>query len=81
MCGGGAKERKKKKGSAAVGCYRRSVHPSLSACGSGRSAAEGVEVDWQQLAVSPAQQRAGTPHSQPEKSKKLLHPESCLSLL
>lgn len=40
---------------AAVGCYCRCVHPSLSACGSGSAAAEGVEVDWLQLALSSSQ--------------------------
>lgn len=49
MCGG--KERREE----AVGCYSRSVHPSLSACGSGSAAAEGVEVDWLELALSSSQ--------------------------
>lgn len=40
--------------SAAVGCYSRSVHPSLSVCGS--SGAEGVEVDWLELALTSSQQ-------------------------
>lgn len=49
---------KGKERSAAVGCYHRSVHPSLSACGSGSAAAEGVEVDWLELALSLSQHRA-----------------------
>lgn len=40
-----------KRRSTAVGFYRHSVHPSLSACGSGGDAAEGVEVDRLGLAV------------------------------
>lgn len=46
-----------KRRSAAVGCYCRSVHPSLSACGSGSAAAEGVEVDWLELALSSSQRK------------------------
>lgn len=46
-----------KRGSAAVGCYCRSVHPSLSACGSGSAAAEGVEVNWLELALSSSQRK------------------------
>ncbi len=38
-----------KRRSAAVGCYCRSVHPSLSACGSSSASAEGVEVNWLEL--------------------------------
>lgn len=46
-----------KRRSAAVGCYCRSVHPSLSACGSGSAAAEGVEVNWLELALSSSQRK------------------------
>lgn len=44
-----------KRRSAAVACYCHSVHPSLSACGSSSAAAEGVEVDWLELALSSSQ--------------------------
>lgn len=41
-----------KEGNTAVGGYRHSVHPSLRATCRGSAAAEGVEVDWLELALS-----------------------------